>query len=189
MICVNGAILPSPLSRLQVNFDQEEGVIGRPRIVDRLPEAHLAIGGEHDPFTPIRQPFMPRIAQIPAQSIVLGVGPLPTRNIDATFHRRLLQCPDQVVLSLRHRLEELARSSAVDHRSKVIWIIPLAPVRLLLMFTANERMRIGNATCAATVVRTTAHSRGRITDQAGRKSSASWQSILVVQADPGVVGA
>jgi len=90
-----------------VNLNEQEGVIGRPRIVDRFPEAHLAVGGHDNPFTAVGQRFVPRIFQIPPQSVVLGIGAAPARDVDPTFGGQLLQRPDQIVLSFGHGVQEV----------------------------------------------------------------------------------
>jgi hypothetical protein len=94
------------LVTLQMNLNEEEGIVRRPRVVGDFPEAHLAIGGEHNPFAAVGQRFVPCVAQIPAEAIVLWVGPLPAGNIDAPFHGRLLQRSHQVVLAFGHCLEQ-----------------------------------------------------------------------------------
>ncbi len=63
----------------------------------------------------------------------------------------------------------VARSCSVDHLSNTICRMPLAPVRLLLMFTANARMRMGSTTCAAAGSTVASISPNAITNEAGRR--------------------
>src|SRR3954470_13280491 len=88
----------------ETDFEEGERVIDRARLIAQFPEAHITIGGDQHALAAVGQRLVPRVAQVPAKTVVVRVGTLPVGQADASLHRRLLQPAEQIVLPfLEHR--------------------------------------------------------------------------------------